>query len=132
MLLYPAAIFRFRHWLIFVKLMENFYEYFIMTSSTADKKYFRQLGHNLKPVVTIASKGFTESVQLEIERALGDHELIKLKLVTADRDSKKALTDEICRLHKAQLIQSIGHVVLIFRAAVKPNPKLSNVLRQKR
>ena len=93
--------------------MENFYEYFIMTSSTADKKYFRQLGHNLKPVVTIASKGFTESVQLEIERALDDHELIKLKLVTADRDSKKALTDEICRLHKAQLIQSIGHVVLI-------------------
>ena len=50
-----------------------------MTSSNADKKYLRQLGHNLKPVVTIASKGLTESVQLEIERALNDHELIKLK-----------------------------------------------------
>ncbi len=102
-----------------------------MTSSSADKKYLRQLGHQLKPVVTIASKGLTESVQLEIERALNDHELIKLKLVTGDRDSKKLLTKQICSLHGAQLIQSIGHILLIHRASMKPNPKLSNVLRQK-
>ena len=130
MLLYPTAIFRFRHGRIFVKLVANTYQYPIMTSSNADKKYLRQLGHNLKPVVTIASKGLTESVQLEIERALNDHELIKLKLVTSDRDSKKILTEQICSLHGAELIQSIGHILLIHRASMKPNPKLSNILRQ--
>lgn len=101
-----------------------------MTSSAADKKHLRRLGHNLKPVVTIASKGLTESVNLEIDRALSDHELIKLKLSIGDRDAKKTITDEICFSHKAQLIQSIGHVLLIFRASLKPNPKLSNLLRQ--
>ncbi|MDG0969031.1 MAG: YhbY family RNA-binding protein [Porticoccaceae bacterium] len=101
-----------------------------MTSSTTDKKHLRRLGHNLKPVVTIASKGLTESVNLEIDRALSDHELIKLKLAVGDRDAKKTMTDEICLSHKAQLIQSIGHVLLIFRASLKPNPKLSNLLRQ--
>ncbi len=101
-----------------------------MTSSNEDKKYLRRLGHNLKPVVTIAGKGLTENVGTEIERALGDHELIKVKLAVGDRDAKKALTEEICEKFNAQLVQSIGHIVLLFRKAKNPNPKLSNLLRQ--
>ena len=47
-----------------------------MTTSSADKKYLRSLGHPLKPVVTVAGNGLTESVVTEINRALNDHELI--------------------------------------------------------
>ena len=53
-----------------------------MTSSAADKKHLRRLGHNLKPIVTIANKGLTDSVNAEIERALTDHELIKIKVLS--------------------------------------------------
>ena len=67
-----------------------------MTTSNADKKHLRRLGHNLKPVVTVAGKGLNENVSNEIERALSDHELIKIKLVADDRDAKKALTETIC------------------------------------
>ena len=52
-----------------------------MTLNNADKKRFRAIGHQLKPVITIAEKGLSENIQLELERALNDHELIKLKLV---------------------------------------------------
>ena len=100
-----------------------------MTTSSADKKYLRSLGHQLKPVVTVASNGLTETVLAELDRALGDHELIKVKLAVGDRDAKKATIDEICLQSKAQLIQSIGHMVLLFRKADTPNPKLSNLLR---
>ena len=100
-----------------------------MTNSNADKKHLRRLGHNLKPVVTIAGKGLTENVGTELERALGDHELIKVKLSVGDRDAKKAMTDEICQKYDALLVQSIGHVVLLYRKAKIPNPKLSNLLR---
>ncbi|CAI8273060.1 MAG: RNA-binding protein [SAR92 bacterium MED-G29] len=100
-----------------------------MTNSNADKKHLRRLGHNLKPVVTIAGKGLTENVGTELERALGDHELIKVKLSVGDRDAKKAMTDEICQKYDALLVQSIGHVVLLYRKAKTPNPKLSNLLR---
>ncbi|MGB0472884.1 MAG: ribosome assembly RNA-binding protein YhbY [Porticoccaceae bacterium] len=101
-----------------------------MTTSSADKKYLRSLGHQLKPVVTVAGNGLTEGVLAELDRALGDHELIKVKLAVGDRETKKATVDEICLQSKAQLIQSIGHMILLFRKADKPNPKLSNLLRQ--
>ena len=52
-----------------------------MTTSSADKKYLRALGHQLKPVVTVAGNGLTENVITEVDRALNDHELIKIKLV---------------------------------------------------
>ena len=52
-----------------------------MTSSNEDKKHLRRLGHNLKPVVTVAGNGLSENVSAEIARALNDHELIKIKLV---------------------------------------------------
>ena len=100
-----------------------------MTSSNADKKHLRRLGHNLKPVVTVAGNGLTENVTNEIERALTDHELIKIKLVAEDRDAKKALTNSICTGHNATLVQSIGHMLLIYRKAKTPDPRLSNLLR---
>ena len=100
-----------------------------MTTSSADKKYLRSLGHQLKPVVTVAGNGLTESVLAELDRALADHELIKVKLAVGDRDAKKATISEICLQSKAELIQSIGHMILLYRKADKPNPKLSNLLR---
>ena len=100
-----------------------------MTTSNQDKKHLRRLGHNLKPVVTVAGNGLSENVSAEIDRALNDHELIKIKLVTEDRNDKQALTDAICKNNRAQLIQSIGHVILVFRKAKTPDPRLSNLLR---
>ncbi len=100
-----------------------------MTLSNADKKHFRAIGHQLKPVITIAEKGLTENIQAELERALNDHELIKIKLVTADKTEKTALVDEICTLTRGSAVQSIGHVLLLYRAAKKQDPKLSNLVR---
>lgn len=100
-----------------------------MTSSNEDKKHLRRLGHNLKPVVTVAGNGLSENVSAEIARALNDHELIKIKLVADDREAKRALTEAICKDNNAQLVQSIGHVILVYRKAKTPDPRLSNLLR---
>jgi RNA-binding protein len=99
-----------------------------MALNNADKKRFRQIGHSLNPIITIAEKGLSENVRLEIERALKDHELIKVKLV-CNRDEKKALSDTICADFDAECVQSIGHVLLLYKPAKKPDPKLSNILR---
>ncbi len=93
------------------------------------KKRFRQIGHNLKPVVMIADKGLTENVLAELERAIEDHELIKVKLAVLDKENKQALITAICDESGAELVQAIGKIALIYRAAKKPNPKLSNILR---
>lgn len=77
----------------------------------------------------ISGRGLSEGVSLELERALEDHELIKVKLGVADPAERRALADELCERHRAELVQAVGKVVLIFRKAQKPNPRLSNLLR---
>ncbi len=97
---------------------------------TADrKKALRSIGHNLNPVVTVAEKGLTEGVAEELNRALNDHELIKVKLAVNDRDVRRELIAELCKQSGAELVQEIGKIALIFRKAEKPNAKLSNLLR---
>ncbi|HEY8570143.1 ribosome assembly RNA-binding protein YhbY [Microbulbifer sp.] len=97
---------------------------------TADrKKALRTIGHNLKPVVTVAENGLTEGVAAELNRALDDHELIKVKLAVNDREVRRELIAELCQQSGAELVQEIGKIALIFRKADKPNAKLSNLLR---
>jgi RNA-binding protein len=93
------------------------------------KKKFRTIGHQLNPVVMVAGKGLTEGVGLELERALEDHELIKVKLNLADPAERREMAAELCEQHRAELVQAVGKVILIYRKALKPNPKLSNLLR---
>lgn len=100
-----------------------------MPLSNADKKRYRQIGHNLNPIITIAEKGLSDNIRQELERALREHELIKIKLVCG-REEKAQLNEAICAEFKAECVQSIGHVLLLYRAAKKPDPKLSNLLRE--
>ena len=77
----------------------------------------------------IAEKGLIEAIDTELERALNDHELIKIKININDPEYRKNLASEICKEHRATLVQQIGKVALIYRKAKNPNAKLSNLLR---
>jgi RNA-binding protein len=98
-----------------------------MPVASDKKKQYRTIGHNLKPIVTIAGNGITEGVLDELFRALRDHELIKIKVSIAERDVRKAVTEDVVAQTGAEIIQEIGKVVLLFKKAGKPNPKLTNL-----
>lgn len=100
-----------------------------MSISADRKKQFRTIGHKLNPIVTIASNGLSEGVLLELNRALDDHELIKVKLALAEREDRKVIVSELVTLPNVELIQEIGKVVILYRANKKANPKLSNLHR---
>ena len=95
----------------------------------AEQKRFKAIGHSLKPVVTIAGNGLSDAVLLELNRAINDHELIKVRVNADDRDDKQATIEKVIGAANAELVQSIGNVALIYKSAKKPNPKLSNILR---
>lgn len=100
-----------------------------MALTQDQKKRFRKIGHHLKPVVMVSDSGLTEGVMNELERALEDHELIKVKCAVLDREDKYAIVEAICEETGAINAQIIGKMALLYRPAKKPNPKLSNLLR---
>lgn len=97
--------------------------------SKRDEKQLRAIGHKLKPVVIVASKGLTDAVMQEIERALSDHELIKVKVAVGDRADRQAAAEEICARTGAELVQATGAMLLLLRRTAEPDPRLSNLLR---
>lgn len=100
-----------------------------MSLSQDRKKALRSIGHNLNPIVTVAGNGLSENVKVEIDRALEDHELIKVKYTVGDRELKKELIKQTTEASRSILVQSIGNVALLYRPAKEPDPKKSNLLR---
>lgn len=85
-----------------------------MALSSAQRRYLRSLCHALNPVLTIAERGLADSVRAELERTLAHHELIKIRL-TGDREQKAVWISELLEATGADLVQTIGHVVSIYR-----------------
>ncbi|MCD1631544.1 ribosome assembly RNA-binding protein YhbY [Marinobacter shengliensis] len=102
-----------------------------MSLSPEQRREYRAIAHNLKPVIIVGDKGLSEGLQDELERALNDHELIKIKVATTDREARQEAIQALCESSGAELVQTIGKIAVILRRAKKPNPKLSNLLRNK-
>ena len=98
-----------------------------MALSNEQKKAYRAIGHRLKPIVTIAGNGLSPSVLEELNRALDDHELIKVKIVVGDRTNKAAMVIELQDQTGALLVQQIGNIALILRNNPDAKPELSNL-----
>ncbi|RKG29220.1 YhbY family RNA-binding protein [Acinetobacter tianfuensis] len=97
--------------------------------SIQERKRLRQIGHVLNPVVMIGDKGLTENVVEELNRALNDHELIKVKVGGEDRTARAATITEIADATGSEIVQTIGKIALLYKKAAKQNPKLSNLVR---
>lgn len=102
-----------------------------MSLDNDTRRELKRLAHHLEPVVTVGERGLGEGVLAELERALTDHELIKVKLAIADRDARAALRAELCAHSGAAEVAAIGKVVVLFKANPKAKPKLSNLQRNR-
>ncbi len=91
------------------------------------RKRLRGIGHRLNPVVTVASKGLSDAVYAEAERALSDHELIKVRFSIPDRDERRAAIAAFCAHTGAESVQEIGRIALVYRPNPNADPRLSKV-----
>lgn len=78
-------------------------------------KQLKKNAHHLKPVILIGQKGLSEAVILEIDHALKAHELIKIKISGWEKLDREQMLSSICSELKAEFIQSVGHMITIFR-----------------
>ncbi|MCB1703851.1 MAG: YhbY family RNA-binding protein [Halioglobus sp.] len=96
-----------------------------------DIKQLRAIGHKLKPVVTVAGNGLSEGVAAELDRALTDHELIKVKLAVGSREARVEMAAQISAQFGAEVVQSVGNILLLLRRSPSPDPRLSNLIKIK-
>jgi RNA-binding protein len=86
-------------------------------------RFLRGKAHALKPVVLLGQKGLTDNVVAETVQALRDHELIKVKVRSADRAQREAWLGQLVARSACTLVARIGHVAVLYRAA-QPTPRL--------
>ena len=86
-------------------------------------KKLKKEAHNLNPVVLIGKQGLTDSVLNEIDVALQAHELIKIRLPKITKQDQQSSIKHIANTLDAEHIQTVGHVVVLFR---KKNKESSN------
>lgn len=97
--------------------------------SQAQLKSLRAIGHQLSPIVTLGGEGPSEGVMAELERALFDHELIKIKVSIDDREVRAEVIQHLLQETRATLVQRIGKTALLLRRNSKAQPRLSNLAR---
>jgi RNA-binding protein len=86
----------------------------------AQRKYLRGMAHYLKPVVQMGKHGLTDTVVESIDKALSDHELIKVKIAAPPGGAKREVADEIAARTRSTWVGLIGFTAILYRQQEDP------------
>ncbi len=91
--------------------------------TSGERKHLRGLAHSLEPLVRIGKAGLGEPQLTQIDQALADHELIKVRFLAGKPDPAEVTTLEE-RL-ACDTAGAIGHVLILYRQ--QPDPQKRRV-----
>ena len=86
-----------------------------MPLSEKQKKHLRRLAHPMNPIVMLGNAGLTDAVIAELDRALTDHELVKVAARVGDRVARDAALGDLALRTSSEIVQRIGHVGVFYR-----------------
>src|ERR1700722_6560751 len=90
-----------------------------MTLSEKQKKHLRRLGHPLSPIVMLGNAGLTPNIVKELDRALADHELVKVSARVGERSARDAALETLAKQTSSEIVQRIGNVGLFYRRSAQ-------------
>ncbi|MGL4370995.1 MAG: ribosome assembly RNA-binding protein YhbY, partial [Spirochaetota bacterium] len=93
-------------------------------------QYLRSLAHHIQPVVQVGKLGMTDALVETVNKALDDHELIKVKFVSS-KDEKKDISRDITEKTGAQFIGAIGNVLILYREQPDKDKRLIVIPKKK-
>ncbi len=85
----------------------------------AQTRYLRGEAHDLRPLLQVGGKGLGDGLIAELGQLLEDHELVKVKVAAADRETRDALIAEMVGQVEAALVQRIGHTAVLYRPSTE-------------
>ena len=69
----------------------------------------------MNPVVMLGNAGPTDGVVNELDRALTDHELVKVSARVGERDTRNEALALLATRTSSELVQQIGNVGVFYR-----------------
>ena len=69
----------------------------------------------MNPIVMLGNAGLTDGVVNELDRALADHELVKVSARIGARESRDSALSAMADRTASELVQRIGHVGVFYR-----------------
>ncbi len=86
-----------------------------VTLTARERAHLKGRAHALEPFVQTGNAGVTDAVVTEVDRALTAHELLKVRIGTADREARVAIGDELCTRTGAVAVHRVGKVLILWR-----------------
>lgn len=83
--------------------------------STPLRRKLRGLGHHLEPIVQIGKEGTTPAVRRQVQGALFDHELIKVRIGTECPQDRFAVADVLAEDAGVNVVQILGRTLLLYK-----------------
>lgn len=80
------------------------------------RRFLRGLGHELKVIVQVGRDGIDDGLVAAIDRALLDHELVKIKVGESAELDRHDAADALAARTKSEVAQVLGNTVLLYRA----------------
>jgi RNA-binding protein len=87
----------------------------MITLTVLQRKNLKARAHPLQPTVSIGNAGLTPAVLEEIGRSLKSHELIKIRVMSGEREMRAAMLHEICEKLHAAPVQHIGKILVVYQ-----------------
>ena len=91
-----------------------------MPLSRDEIKRLRGEAHSLAPVVRVGGGGLTDAVVRAMDDALEAHELIKIRMLSDDREQRSAWIGEVLERTRSEKVHAIGKTLTMWR---KRQPK---------
>jgi RNA-binding protein len=86
-----------------------------ITLTSQQRTQLKARAHHLKPIVRVGQAGLSDAFIAEVDRALADHELIKVQIGIDDREERDGAATEICARTTSASVQRVGKVLVLWR-----------------
>lgn len=85
-------------------------------------RFLKGRGQLLEPVLKVGHAGLSDAFLASLDRALDDHELVKVKF-TDFKEEKKTLTPVMAEKTRSRVILRVGNVAVLYRPAADPEKR---------
>ena len=91
--------------------------------TSKNKALLLKLANPLSPSLILGKGELDDKVVAVVDKALTAHELIKIKVLTNQKEELETLGETIAQKTSSELVQVVGRILILYRAR-KENPTI--------